>query len=203
MGNGLKVSLWALMVVMAVGVGLYALFFFVFDFLNPTFQARFETTPISARLHIIPGGIALMLGGFQFSRQLRTRYPVWHRRLGTMYVAAVALGGLGGLLLAFTAYGGSVNGLGFGCLAVLWLYSLVQAYRYARGKDWRNHQRWMIRNYALTLAAVTLRIELPLLQMAGGMTFDQAYATIAWMCWIPNLVLAEWLFVERLKLPNS
>ena len=59
------------------------------------------------------------------------------------------------------------------------------------------------RNYALTLAAVTLRIELPLLQMAGGMTFDQAYATIAWMCWIPNLVLAEWLFVERLKLPNS
>ncbi len=203
MANGLRLSLWILMVMMAIGVGLYALFFFVFDFLNPDFQARFEATPISARLHIIPGGIALILGGFQFSRPLRTRFPVWHRRLGTMYVASVALGGIGGLLLAFTAFGGSVNGLGFGSLAVLWLYSLAQAYRYALAKDWLNHQRWMIRNYALTLAAVTLRLELPLLQVAGGMTMEQAYATVAWFCWIPNLIVAEWLFVERLKSASS
>ena len=46
--------------------------------------------------------------------------------------------------------------------------------------------------YALTLAAVTLRVYLPA-SMALGLDFDRAYAAIAWLCWVPNLLAAQWL----------
>jgi len=200
----IKTILWAVMVLLALGVGLYALaFFFFFDLFNPDFQARFELAPVSARLHIIPGGLALILGGFQFSNRLRSLYPVWHRSAGTVYVLAVIMGGVGGMLLAPNANGGAANSFGFASLAVLWLYSIAQAYRYARQRSWIQHQRWMIRNYALTLAAVGLRLELPLLQMIGGMDFDAAYAIVAWLCWIPNLIIAEWFLVEKIRQPMN
>jgi hypothetical protein len=50
----------------------------------------------------------------------------------------------------------------------------------------------MIRSYALTFAAVTLRIWLPLFQNGFGMEFISAYVIIAWLCWVPNLLWAEW-----------
>lgn len=51
----------------------------------------------------------------------------------------------------------------------------------------------MVRNFALTLAAVTLRIYLPA-SMIAGIEFEVAYPYIAWLCWVPNLVAAELLF---------
>ncbi len=54
----------------------------------------------------------------------------------------------------------------------------------------------MIRSYALTFAAVTLRIYLPLSQIAG-MPFDPAYQTISWLCWVPNLIVAEWIILRQ------
>lgn len=42
-------------------------------------------------------------------------------------------------------------------------------------------------------AAVMLRIYLPV-SMAGGVPFESAYPVIAWLCWVPNLVVVEsWL----------
>ena len=51
----------------------------------------------------------------------------------------------------------------------------------------------MIRSYALTFAAVTLRLQIPLSQIAG-LSMETAYPVIAWLSWIPNLLLAECLF---------
>ena len=52
----------------------------------------------------------------------------------------------------------------------------------------------MVRCYALTLAAVTLRIQLGVLQAGLGLSFEEAYAVTAWFSWVPNLILAEWWF---------
>jgi hypothetical protein len=68
----------------------------------------------------------------------------------------------------------------------------------------------MIRNYALTYAGVTLRLWLPLLMMSPmllgqsvdmGTAFANAYAAVPFLCWLPNLVVAEWL-VRRRGLPS-
>jgi hypothetical protein len=59
----------------------------------------------------------------------------------------------------------------------------------------------MIRSYALTFAAVTLRIWLPLGQVLH-FDFVEAYRVIAWLCWVPNLLAAEWI-LNNLKHPVS
>jgi hypothetical protein len=50
----------------------------------------------------------------------------------------------------------------------------------------------MIRCFALALAAVTLRNELPMLLLAARLSFHAAYITVSWLCWVPNLIVAEW-----------
>ena len=81
-------------------------------------------------------------------------------------------------------------------LATLWLLATGTAYRHIRAGDRVSHRRWMIRSYALTFAAVTLRIYLPL-SLAFGLPFGPAYQTIAWLCWVPNLVVAEWIILRQ------
>ena len=66
------------------------------------------------------------------------------------------------------------------------------AYKHIHNKDIEHHREWMTRNYALTFAAVMLR----LWQLAFGMAgvdFLLGYMTVAWLCWIPNLMAAEWI----------
>ena len=60
-----------------------------------------------------------------------------------------------------------------------------------------SHRAWMFRSFALTFAAVTLRLQMPAAGMAG-MSFEEFYPIIAWSCWVPNLVAAElWLAFSR------
>ena len=70
----------------------------------------------------------------------------------------------------------------------------------------------MMRNFALTYAAVMLRIWLPLLILAqvpfagpagfdGDAAFANAYAVVPFLAWLPNLVVAEWL-IRRRGLPS-
>jgi hypothetical protein len=72
--------------------------------------------------------------------------------------------------------------------------SAAVAWQRARAGDYVSHRAWMIRSYALCLAAVTLRLYLPLFGLAG-LPFEVAYPAIAWLCWVPNLVVAEWLVI--------
>jgi hypothetical protein len=46
-----------------------------------------------------------------------------------------------------------------------------------------------LRSFSLTFAAVTLRIYLSLSGLMGWQ-FASAYAVIAWLCWVPNLLIA-------------
>lgn len=185
---------WWIMLVLALGIGAYALAFFALELGDPDFMARFSEIPWSARLHIIPGGLALMLGAFQFHSGLRSRWLAMHRNIGRAYVTFVLVGAVGGLILAWYAPHSPATRLGFASLAVVWFYSGSMAYYAVRQGNIALHRQWMIRCYALTLAAVTLRIQIPLFQEAMGLSFEQAYAIVAWFSWIPNLIVAEWFF---------
>ena len=109
----------------------------------------------------------------------------------------ILVGGLGGLRLAFDSVGGWVTHAGFGLLAVAWLATGAMAYRTIRAGRVAAHQGWMIRNYSLTYAAVTLRLMLGV-GAAAGVAFLDVYQVVAWACWIPNLLVAEWI-VARLR----
>jgi len=51
----------------------------------------------------------------------------------------------------------------------------------------------MIRNFALTLAAVTLRIYMPVMLAVLHWPFPRTYITVSWLSWVPNLLVAEWM----------
>ncbi|MBX2891589.1 MAG: DUF2306 domain-containing protein [Saprospiraceae bacterium] len=144
-------------------------------------------------LHVVGGMVALSIGGFQFVRRWRDGNLRRHRRAGTVYFLAVLSSGLAGLYLALHATGGLVAQLGFTGLATAWLSTGFVAYKAARQRDIGQHERWMTRNYAVTFAAVTLRLWLPLLIGALGLTFMEAYKIVSWLCWVPNLLFAEML----------
>jgi hypothetical protein len=136
---------------------------------------------------------ALILGPLQFLAGLRRRRPVVHRWVGRGYVACCLAAGLAGLLLAFGARTGPVSTAGFGSLAVIWLWTTAQGWLSARGRRFADHRRWMIRSYALTFAAVTLRLYLPLAFILPT-GYDNTYRAISFLCWVPNLMVAElWL----------
>lgn len=189
---------------LSLGVAAYAAL--VYGFLplgrtvHPDMRTAFETHRLGIYTHIFASAIALVLGPFQFSVWLRSNRPAMHRWMGRLYLGiGVAVGGLAGLFMAFHAFGGLFSGLGFGSLAVAWLYTGLQAYVAIRAKDVAAHRRWMVRNFSLTFAAVTLRLLLPA-SFVLGIPFELAYPAIAWLCWVPNLVLAERLFNRE---PNS
>ncbi|MGI9547816.1 MAG: DUF2306 domain-containing protein [Flavobacteriaceae bacterium] len=148
--------------------------------------------------HIFLGGLALLTGFSQFFPALRKKKLGLHRTLGKIYIIAAILSGTSGLAIAYFATGGLIPALGFGMLAILWLYTTVNAYTSIRAMNIQSHQRWMIRSYALCFAAVTLRIYLPSFIALGGMEFIPAYSIIAWLCWVPNLLVAEFLVIRKL-----
>ncbi len=161
--------------------------------LPPAFRENFGRRPLAVAAHIFASAAALLLGPVQFSARVRRRWPAVHRLVGRVYLgAAVPVGGLAGLYLSWFAFGGPVARLGFGCLAVAWLYTAVRGYAAARGRDFAAHRRWMVRNYALTFAAVTLRLYLSLGHVLD-LPFDLSYQLISWLCWVPNLVVGEGL----------
>ena len=148
--------------------------------------------------HIFLGGLALLTGFSQFYKNLRTKRLNLHRALGKVYVIAVLLSGAAGLGIAYFASGGWIPAFGFAALAVLWLYTTANAYTSIRKGLVLAHQRWMIRSYALCFAAVTLRIYLPLFIAGFDMEFYDAYRIIAWLCWVPNILVAEYFIVRKI-----
>ncbi len=142
--------------------------------------------------HVTASPIALVLGTMNMLDRHRKKRRVLHRWTGRVYAVAILVGGLSGLGLAIGAVGGFVAAYGFGMLSILWVAITVQAVRFAIARDFVNHRRWIIRSFALTLAAVTLRLYLPAFMIFGEMTYAQASVWVAWLCWVPNLALAEW-----------
>ena len=190
---------WGLMAFAALAVAGYALAMVLTPGLRGQFVvAMFRDEPLAAPAHLAGGAVALLAGALQFAATLRRRHLTVHRWLGRIYVVAVAVSGTAGFSLALTTSGGAPARFGFAGLALCWLLTTGMAYARIRQRDITRHQTWMVRSYALTLAAVSLRLYLPLAEL-NGVTFVVAYPVIAWLCWVPNLLLAEWLVLPLLQ----
>ena len=152
-------------------------------------------------VHVLCGMLALAIGPFQFIARLRRRFLRVHRFLGATYIASCTGLGLSGLVLATTSYPSWVTSLGFGLLGLSMLFTTWMALRMVLAHRFADHRRWMIRSFSLIFAAVMLRIMTPLygvLSSAGlvSFSFATAYTWIAWLCWLPNLLIAIW-FTRR------
>jgi len=188
---------WWILAVLALLVASYAVAISLVPAMRPPLVRNlFLDWPGATFGHFIGGAIALVTGAFQVNSRLRVRFLAWHRWTGRLYLLAVAMAGVAGFILALDSFAGPIAQGGFALLALVWLAASARAYVLVRRGDVPGHRKWMIRSYALTLAAVTLRIYLPASQVAG-IHFMVAYPAIAWLCWVPNLAVAEWLVRAR------
>ncbi len=157
-------------------------------------------------MHAAFAATALFLGPFQFwgrrdAKSGEGRRAVWHKLTGALYIAACLGGGVTGLVLALGTTAGPVAVAGFGLLALSWLYTNTLGLRAVLAGRYDEHRRWMIRSYALTFAAVMLRLYLPIAPSLGY-EFMPAYVAISWLCWVPNLIIAELFLVRARPLGN-
>lgn len=177
--------------------------------LGSTYESTAPWVQTALYTHIVSSSIALVIGPFQFVKRLRDRAPRVHRWMGKTYVGSVIVGALSGIAIAPSSRAGFVGLFGFTALAVLWIITDLRAIAAIRRRDVRSHEAWMIRNYALTFAAPTLRLWLGVL-IALQITFspdpgsidvddvfDTAYAVVPFLAWLPNIVVAEWLIRRR------
>lgn len=186
---------WSVMVFFAIGVASYALMFLSVGIENamPAMAYHIPDRLLPASVHFAIGGLVLAIGPFQFVPRIRAKWPTLHRWSGRTYVAGCLLSGIAAFILASNTNAGSVAQTGFSLLAAFWLATTTMAFLKARSRDFGEHKKWMIRSYALTLAAVSLRIYLPVSLFGFEWPYEIAYPAISFACWVPNLIIAEWL----------
>lgn len=195
-----------------VGLGLF-FFFLMLRITWPYFSFRYDVDFLLTKqtvlhvtvwrlafyTHISSSLLVLLFGVFQFVRTIMYRFPRLHRMLGKAYVTLVLLvSAPSGFIMALYANGGIWAKASFAILAILWWLFTYKAWRHVVKGEIEKHLAFMYRSYALTLSAITLRTYVLLLPYVIHIKGKDLYVLVAWLSWIPNLLLAEWL-IRRAK----
>lgn len=144
-------------------------------------------------IHVITSCVCLAAGFTQFSSSFLARLPKVHRAIGWTYIITVLLlSGPSGFIMSLYANGGVLSQLAFTTLSLLWMFFTLKAFLYAKVGNFTDHRKFMIRSYALTLSAITLRAWKFAIALALRPHPMDVYMIVAWLGWVPNLLLAEW-----------
>lgn len=167
-------------------------------------RARILANPLGWA-HVGGGGLAMVLGPFQFLRSLRRtgkpgqgspRFSA-HSIIGRISSVACIASAIGSVDIIKNSDLYEFGKWGFIALGTSWFISATMGWAamwLPGGKqNIDGHKRWMTRNFALTYAAVMLRWQFPLMIILG-MEVKLALSWSGWMCWVPNILFVE-LFV--------
>lgn len=154
---------------------------------TPVFDSLLREIPWSGYCHIIPGSLALILGAVLLSRRVR-RKQIWlHKSFGYAYVACVLISTIGAHVGNFASPSPMSAKLAFFLLGILWPIVTLMGTPMDDMFDRQAHGSLMKVSYALTFAAVTLRIYLATF-LALGFAFERAFTIAAWASWVGNLI---------------
>lgn len=155
---------------------------------------------VSFYVHVFISTLVLVAGMFQFSKWLMLHKPALHRMLGKTYILIILIfSAPSGFVMGIYANGGIAGRISFVLLSVLWFVFTLLGWLYAKKRQWKEHLLWMMRSYALTLSALTLRLfTLIIGVMHFNITPFKAYIIVAWTSWTINLIVAEIFFKKIL-----
>ncbi len=150
-------------------------------------------------IHVFTSLFTLIAGFTQFSSFLLLHYKNLHKVLGKVYVVAVlCINFPTGFIMAIYASGLWPSKLAFLILDSLWFWFTLKAYQTALQKNFTLHKQFMIRSYALTFSAITLRTWRIILSAIFVISPLHLYMIDAWMGFVPNLLMAELIIRRRL-----
>lgn len=148
---------------------------------------------IAFYIHVFTSIFCLIAGFTQFSKHLQTGYPAVHRFIGKVYVFNILVINFpSALIMAYYANGGFPTKTAFMILDCLWFWFTLKAFLDIKNKNFRSHENYMIRSYALTFSAITLRSWKMILSAATSIDPESLYMINAWLGFIPNLLVAEY-----------
>ncbi|WP_205945609.1 DUF2306 domain-containing protein [Pedobacter frigiditerrae] len=154
--------------------------------------------------HVFTVAFALIAGFTQFSNHILKEHRKLHRTMGKIYVYDIFINFIPAFIMAIYANGQMPSKIAFIILDCLWLWFTYKAVAEIKKGNVRAHKNFMIRSYALTLSAVTLRLWKPLIASLVEIDPLHLYMIISWMGFVPNLLFAEWLISrKKTKLPAN
>ncbi|MEO7923681.1 MAG: DUF2306 domain-containing protein [Chitinophagaceae bacterium] len=154
-------------------------------------------------IHVFTGILTLLAGFTQFSSTIRKEQKKLHRIMGRVYVFNILFINFpAGMLMAFYANGLFPGRLAFIILDSLWFWFTLRAFLEIRKGNINAHKQFMIRSYALTFSAITLRTWKAVLSGLFVIAPLTLYQVDAWLGFVPNLLFAEWL-IRRKKLTKN
>ena len=150
--------------------------------------------------HVFFSIFVLVAGFFQFSNYILHHHRRIHRFIGKMYAWNIFLINFpAGFIMAIYANGSWPSKLAFLILDCLWFFFTLKAVIAIKGKKVREHREFMIRSYALTCSALTLRTWKLILIATTDLDPGLIYMIDAWLGFVPNLLFAEWLIRNMRK----
>ena len=165
-------------------------------------EERFAPFPLPVALHILSAAAYVLVGSLQFVPRFRRRHRTWHRRAGRILIVA-------GLLVAASALWMTLlyapkPGTGDLLYIVRLVFSagmiacLILGFTAIRRRKIHTHRAWMIRAYAIALAAGTQAFTEGIGQaLLGAGELQGDLAKLA--AWVINLAVAEWVIRRQAK----
>jgi hypothetical protein len=157
---------------------------------------KVELLPLAFPLHMVTGGLALLLVPAAFL--LRHR-PRWHRPMGRVAAIDVIVAGITAYPVALVAPVTQGSALGFAAQASAWLALLIAgSWCICTGRT-QAHRACMLMMLSVTSGAIFFRIYLALWAIfAHGRQFELFYACDAWIAWgLPLAITATLLWREH------
>jgi uncharacterized membrane protein len=190
----IKAAFLGILVLIAIYFVINRAFPYFFNFSFEQYQDYYWPSKWWLTGHLLGGAVALILGPFQFSFTFRNRFITLHRNLGKTYIVGILIASLSAIYMSFYV-APQVNiswSISLFVMALVWLGSVLMAYRMIRLKRVAQHKEWMIRSYVVTLGFVLFR----LLNETGFIrelmpTFEERGPACIWMSWGIPLFFAE------------
>jgi uncharacterized membrane protein len=170
---------------------------------------RIDYWRVAFYLHVFTSVFALIAGLTQFNKKVLYQFPKIHRGFGLVYwITVLFIAAPTGFIMGIHANGGFPARTSFVLLSFLWFIFTLMAVVQVKKRNFTSHAEWMLRSYALTLSAITLRFYAYLFDVFNiHVRPQEVYMTIAWLSWVPNILIAEALiktcFIGRLLKKES
>jgi predicted membrane protein DUF2306 len=194
-GAGWRTSVF-LGLALFIGIGFVAGFAFPY-FAGGDALSEYRGREAWVFMHIGGGMIALLVGPGQLWLGHTNRRIEVHRKLGLVYIGAIAVSVTAAFYLATHTALGWVFGAGLTGLAIAWVVTTGLAYVAVRRSLFHQHQEWMIRSYVVTFGFVFFRIFAGIMQATGIGSLQEQLTAASWFCWAAPLLVTEAILQGR------
>lgn len=165
-------------------------------------DGRFAAHPLLTLLHVLTGGVFLLVAPLQFSTWVRTRHIQFHRWSGRILLPTAVVSVLPGLYFGILIpYGGLGEAVAIAVFGGLFLIAICRAVVAIRRHQAARHREWMIRLFAIAIAISTVRVVAGVLDVAltpAGFRPPKLFVLSLWTGWVITLGVAEfWIRYTR------